>query len=311
MFWCCIYIYMSFLPDSAAHFRTRSPRTGTGTPVGSPPCLTRNRLFLNKSRALRSLGRRRSSSMVLARPTWEAAFGWFMSLESDESVVSPPLLSKPKPLSPPSSRCKPLEARSWCSCRVHRGNASWLDAVFSMSVLMSVSSSLQLDIVHRRFSQGTQRGSFGDQKVATRGTSKTLSRRMWRPLAWCSETKEELFRRPNCRRRKAGIEAERPASFAVFQYAMKSMGLRWTHWVWQHQPPWHPEAPPAWYFNRGLLVAIRQVWSLPFFQICEMLAAKFWHANMKKKGNTVRNTCVETPAFACCMQEFVDVATCR
>lgn len=67
-----IYIYMSFLPDSAAHFRTRSPRTGTGTPVGSPPCLTRNRLFLNKSRALRSLGRRRSSSMVLARPTWEA-----------------------------------------------------------------------------------------------------------------------------------------------------------------------------------------------------------------------------------------------
>lgn len=218
--------------------------------------------------------------MVLARPTWEAplvgSWVWKWRICSFSTLV------KPKPLSPLSSRCKPLEARSWCSCRVHRGNASWLDAVFSMSVLMSVSS-LQLDIVHRRFSQGTQRGSFGDQKVATRGTSKTLSRRMWRPSAWCSETKEELFRRPNCRRRKARIEAERPATWAVFQYAMKSMRLRWTHWVWQHQPPWHSEAPPAWYFNRGLLVAIRQVWSLPFFQICQMLAAKFWHANKKKK----------------------------
>ena len=304
MFWCCIYVFSTRL---SAHFRTRSPRTGTGTPVGSPPCLIRNRLFL-KSRALRSLGRRRSSSMVLARPTWEAplvgSWVWKWRIRSFSALVV-----KPKPLSPLIARCKPLEARSWCSCRVHCGNASWLDSVFSMSVLMSVSSSLQLDIVHRRFSQGTQRVSFGDQKVATRGTSKTLSRRMWRPSAWCSETKEELFRCPNCRRRKARIEAERPATFAVFQYAMKSMGLRWTHWVWQHQPSWHSEAPPAWYFNRGLLVAIRQVWSLPFFQICEMLAAKFWHANMKKKET--QNTCVETPAFACCMQKFVDVATCR
>ena len=139
--------------------------------------------------------------MVLARPTWEAplvgSWVWKWRICSFSALVV-----KPKPLSPPSSRCKPLEARSWCSCRIHCGNASWLDAVFSMSVLMSVSSSLQLDIVHRRFTQGTQRGSFGDQKVATRGTSKTLSRRMWRPSAWCSETKEELFRRPNCRRRK-------------------------------------------------------------------------------------------------------------
>ena len=30
---------------------------------------------------------------------------------------------------------------------------------------------------------------------------------------------------------------------------------------------------------------------------------------MKKKEP--QNTCVETPAFACCMQKFVDVATCR
>lgn len=174
--------------------------------------------------------------MVLARPTWEAplvgSWVWKWRICSFSALVV-----KPKPLSPPSSRCKPLEARSWCSCRIHCGNASWLDAVFSMSVLMSVSSSLQLDIVHRRFTQGTQRGSFGDQKVATRGTSKTLSRRMWRPSAWCSETKEELFRRPNCRRRK-GWSRQKD------QPALQCFSMQWSQWV---------SGEPTGYDNTSLL----------------------------------------------------------